>query len=131
MSQPGNPPADAPLGPAPQVTEAMLAMVGGERDRLLLRTLWATGARVPEVLALRPRDIRRTELRLPHAAPLGPAHADLPGELLLWAHEHELGDDEPLFFSRQRGSDGRRRAITRQQAWQIVTEARQRAGLRN
>src|SRR3954447_10733921 len=114
---------------APEVPPAILALVAGERDRLLLRTLWATGARVGDVLALRPRDIRRDAVLLPNPkdpqAPaatvsIGEAHASLPGELLLWAREHDLADDEPLFFSRQQAGDGRRRAITRQQAWQII-----------
>lgn len=30
-----------------------------ERDPLLVRVLWATGARISEALALRPMDIRR------------------------------------------------------------------------
>ncbi len=52
---------------------------------------------------------------------------DLPGELLLWQKNQHLEDDEPLFCSRKRGPDGRKRAISRIQAWKIVKEASARA----
>jgi LuxR family maltose regulon positive regulatory protein len=105
------------------------------RDRLLLRTLWATGAPVGEVLALRPRDIRRTavvltdvsDARRPNTTVhLTGAHRGLSTELRRWARANALGDDEPLFFSRERGEDGRRKAIDRVRAWQIVTAANRR-----
>ncbi len=97
------------------------------------------GARINEVLALRPRDIHREGLILPNlknpsrlvkTAHLSAAHAGLPGELLMWARENELGDDEPLFFSRQRTADGRRKAIDRVRAWQLVKSASERADVR-
>jgi len=62
-------------------------------------------------------------------AHLAAAHAGLPGELLLWAREHALDDDEPLFFSRQRGGHGQRKAIDRVRAWQIVKAASERANV--
>jgi integrase len=110
-----------------------------ERDRLLLRVLWATGGRISEVLALRPMDVRRDSLALPNLKnPSRPTkrvflpagQADLPGALLLWAKEHGLGDHQPLFFSRKRARDGRPRAISRQQAWEIVRAASERANVR-
>jgi integrase len=128
-----------PEGLSPEEIQAVIAAAACERDRLLLTTLWATGARVSEVLALRPRDIRRQGLVLPNrknpsrpvkTAHLAAAHAGLPGDLLLWARERDLEDDEPLFFSRQRGADGRRRAIDRVRAWQIVKAASERADVR-
>jgi integrase len=109
-----------------------------ERDRLLLTTLWATGARISEVLALRPKDVRRQGVVLPNlknpsrpvkTAHLAAAHAGLPGDLLLWARDHDLQDDEPLFFSRQRGADGRPKAIDRVRAWQVVKAASERADI--
>ena len=48
-----------PEGLTPEEVQAVIAAAADERDRLLLTTLWATGARVSEVLALRPLDIRR------------------------------------------------------------------------
>ena len=50
--------------------------------------------------------------------------------LLLWAKEHRLADDQPLFFSRKRAGDGALRAISRQQAWEIVRAASERANVR-
>jgi hypothetical protein len=47
----------------------------------------------------------------------------LTGELLLWAREQGLADDEPLFFSRKRGAEGSHRPLQRGQAWLIVKEA--------
>src|SRR5919202_1183817 len=107
-----------PEGLTPEDVQAVIAAAACERDRLLLTTLWATGARISEVLALRPRDVQRQGLTLLNlknpsrpvkTAPLAPAHAGLPGDLLLWTREHDLDDDEPLFSSRQRGADDRRR----------------------
>jgi integrase len=116
----------------------VIAAATCERDRLLLTTLWATGARISEVLALRPKDVRRQGLVLSNrknpsrpvkTAHLAAAHAGLPGDLLLWAREHDLQDDEPLFFSRQRGPDGRRKAVDRVRAWQVVKAASERADI--
>lgn len=146
-----------PEGLSAENVQAVVAAAACERDRLLLTTLWATGARISEVLALRPRDVRRQGLALPNLKnPSGPVktpirpsvrracraarrwrasnpargrrrRAGLPGELLLWAREHDLDDDEPLFFFRQRGLDGRHKAIDRVRAWQIVKSAAERA----
>jgi integrase len=101
--------------------------------------LWATGGRISEVLALRPRDVRRDSLVLPNRKNpnqttkrvfLPGAELGLTGELLLWAKEQGVGDDETLFFSRKRGPDGWRRALQRGQAWLIVKEAAERADVR-
>jgi integrase len=125
-----------PEGLTPEDVQAVIAAAGCERDRLLLTTLWATGARISEVLALRPKDVRRQGLVLSNrknpsrpvkTAHLAAVHAGLPGDLLLWAREHDLQDDEPLFFSRQRGTEGQRKAIDRVRAWQIVKAASERA----
>jgi len=50
--------------------------------------------------------------------------------LVLWAKEQGVADTEPLFFSRKRDADGRRRALQRGQAWLIVKEASERANVR-
>ncbi len=57
------------------------------------------------------------------------AELGLTGELLLWAKETGVVDDEPLFFSRKRAGDGSRRSLRRGQAWLIVKEASERAGV--
>src|SRR5712691_5089085 len=104
-----------------------------------MRVLWATGARVSEVLALRPTDVRRDSLVLPNRknpnltskrVVLPGAELGLTGELLLWAKEQGVADDEPLFFSRKRGAAGARRPLQRGQAWLIVKEASERADVR-
>jgi integrase len=128
-----------PEGLSPEDCQAVIAAAGCERDRLLLRVLWATGARVSEALALRPMDVQRDHLVLPNRKNPGlttkrvylPAgQADLPGALLLWAREHQLAEHAPLFFSRKRAADGGLQAIGRSQAWQIVRAASERANVR-
>ena len=111
------------------------ASVALERDQLLLRTLSLPGARLGDVLALRPCDVRWHGLSFasPHEddAPVGEAPLDaralLAAELLRWSRQQQLQDEEPLFFSRQRGRDGRRKPIDRVRAWQIVQAASERA----
>lgn len=128
-----------PEGLAPEDVLAVVEAAPTERDRLLLRVLWATGARISEVLALRPLDVRRDSLVLPNLKNpsrltkrvfLPAGQMDLPGALLLWAKECGLADDGPLFFSRKRAKDAGPRAISRQQAWEIVRAASERADVR-
>src|SRR5919205_2604886 len=128
-----------PEGLSPDQVRAVIAAAATERDRLLLRVLWATGARISEVLTLRPRDVRRDSLVLPNRKNpnqttkrvfLPGAELGLTGELLLWAKEQGVADDEPLFFSRKRRPDGSRRALQRGQAWLIVKQASERAAVR-
>src|SRR5919201_885610 len=104
-----------PEGLAPEDVLAVIDAAPSQRDRLLLRVLWATGARISEALALRPMDIRRDSLVLPNLKnPSRPikrvflpaGQMNLPGALLLWAREHGLADDQPLFFSRKRAAGG-------------------------
>ena len=90
--------------------QGIIAAASNERDRLLLRVLWATGGRVSEALALRAGDIRKDALVLPNRKNpsrsvktvfLATGDLDLPGELLLWQKQQHLEDDEPLFCSRK------------------------------
>jgi integrase len=128
-----------PEGLAPNEILAVIDAAGTERDRLLLRVLRATGARISEALELRLMDVRRDSLVLPNLKNpsrltkqvfLPTAQMDLPGALLLWAKEHGLTDGEPLFFSRKRAAGGGRRPISRQQAWEIVRAAAEKANVR-
>lgn len=125
-----------PEGLAVADVNAIINAAGNERDRLLLRTLWATGARISEVLALRPLDVRQDSLVLPNRKnpsrplkhvflPVGAA--DLPGALLLFQRAQGLGLAEPLFVSRKRHPNGQPRAMSRVQAWRIVRTASERA----
>jgi integrase len=54
---------------------------------------------------------------------------NLPGDLLPWAKEQRLANHEPLFFSRKSAANGAR-PISRQQAWEIVRGASERAEVR-
>ena len=128
-----------PEGLSPAEVQAVIDAATCERDRLLLRVLWATGARISEVLALRPMDVQRDHLVLANRKnPSQPVkrvflpagQADLPGALLIWANEQGLASRAPLFFSRKRGLDGGLRPIGRSQAWTIVKTASERAGVR-
>jgi integrase len=128
-----------PEGLVPEDVLAVIDAAATERDRLLLRVLWATGARISEALALRPKDVRRDSLVLlnlknssrPTKRVFLPAgQLDLPGAVLLWGKEHWLADDDPLFFSRKRTAAGALRPIGRQQAWEVVRAASERANVR-
>jgi integrase len=128
-----------PEGLSPAEVQAVVDAATSERDRLLLRVLWATGARISEALALRPMDVQRDHLVLANRKnPSQPikrvflpaGQADLPGALLIWANEQGLASRAPLFFSRKRGADGGLQAISRVQAWTIVKAASERAGVR-
>ena len=84
---------------------------------------WTSGVTASCFQTLRPsRTTKRVFL------PAG--QMDLPGEVLLWAKEHELLDNEPVFFSRKRTAGGARRVISRQQAWEIVRAASELANVR-
>jgi integrase len=128
-----------PEGLSPEEVRAVIAAARCERDQLMLRALWATGARISEVLALRPKDVQRDSLILPNRKNpnltikrvfLPGAELGLTGELLLWAKEQRLADDEPLFFSRKGAVKGSRRSLQRGQAWLIVKQASERAQVR-
>jgi integrase len=127
-----------PEGLSPADVQAIIDAAPEGRDRLLLRVLWATGGRISEALALRACDIQRDALVLPNRKNPGQptkrlflptGSLDLPGELLLWQKQQHLEDDDPLFCSRKKGPDGKKRAISRVQAWKIVKAASARAGI--
>ena len=124
---------EPPEGLSPEDVQAIIAAAACERDRLLMRVLWATGARISEVLALRPIDVHRDSLVLPNRKnPSRPTkrvylpggQQDLPGELLLWAREQRIADDGWLFPGRFPS-----RPLSRMQAWSIVRAASERAGV--
>jgi len=128
-----------PEGLSPDDVKAVIDAATCERDRLLLRVLWATGARVSEVLALRAMDVQRDHLVLPNRKNpsmtvkrvyLPTGQADLPGALLVWANEHRLPSAAPLFFSRKHNAEGGLKAISRVQAWTILKTASEHADVR-
>src|ERR1700730_5396970 len=109
-----------PEGLSADDVNAVIDAASRERDRLFMRVLWATGARVSEALALRPMDVQRDHLVLPNRKNptltvkrgyLPAGQADLPGALLVWANEHGLAPHAPLFISRKHGRDAGLKAI--------------------
>jgi integrase len=128
-----------PEGLSPDDVKAVIDAATCERDRLLLRVLWATGARISEVLALRPMDVQRDHLVLPNRKNpsmtvkrvyLPTGQADLPGALLVWANEQRLVPHAPLSFSRKHNAEGGLKAISRVQAWTILKTASEHADVR-
>jgi len=118
-----------------------------QRNELLLRTMWATGARVSELLELTPAHVLADSLVVPiykngtdelgerpwHRVFLPLSQADLPGRLLVWANAQDLARNDPLFFATRNGRrprTARLHAICRQTAWAIVKEASRRADVR-
>ncbi len=90
---------------------AIIAAAATERDRLLLRVLSATGARISEVLALRPMDVQRSAHTAQPQEPQSIDQAGVPApgtgrstrRPSFVARQEALADAEPLFFSRKRG----------------------------
>jgi len=95
----------------------------GDRDALLIATLFDAALRVSEALGLRPRDIIRTEggYRLQVNGKTGPrpvaVSSSLITQLLAYAYAHGLTPEQYFF------------PLNRHRAWQIVDRAATSAGL--
>ena len=97
-----------------------------ERDRLFLRVLWETGARISEAIPITLADIGRNGIRV-----LGKGGKErvifiqdsLVSAILFYAQEQRLEREDYLFPSRKGGH------ITKQRADQIIKRAARRAGL--
>ena len=128
---------------------ALCSHLNCERNELLIRLLWATGARVSEVLRLTPAHVLADSLVVPtlkngeesdgtrpwRRVYLPAGQAQLPAALLIWANTWNVGRHEPLFFGTDGGNRASRprarplKAISRQQAWFAVKKASKRAGV--
>lgn len=108
----------------------------GIRDRALLELLYATGARVSEIVALNLDDMRSsdeaiTTIRLlgkgkkERIVPMGSFARKALDQYLTRIRRGLLKGSEPALFLNSRG--GR---LSRQSAWAIVLDAAKRAGLR-
>lgn len=96
----------------------------GERDRLLIRTLFETGLRISEALQLTPRHISQYEGRpVIHLKGKGrkPRMVAIPQNLV----------DKMMSYAYQRGLDRDSKffKINRSQAWRILQSAAERAGI--
>lgn len=111
--------------------------IGGVRDRALIETLYATGARVSEIVQLDISDISKSENETVTVKVKGKGGKErlVPlGKFAQHALEQYLTRSRPslvrsphqiaLFLNEKRGS-----RLSRQSAWQIVMSAAQRAGL--
>jgi integrase/recombinase XerD len=111
--------------------------MSGLRDRALLETLYATGARVSEITALNTGDIGRNEgstltVRVrgkggkERLVPLGSYAQHALDQYLTRARPAlaKSSGESAIFLSEKRGS-----RLTRQSAWQIVLRSAERAGL--
>lgn len=104
--------------------DKLLSTCKNYRDYLLIRTLWRSGCRVSEVLAVRGDDIdvKRGTLRVPALKLKRKGRYKYPvvdhGTLSMLA-DFSNGDSRRVF------------QISRQRAWQIVNETARRAGIRH
>ncbi len=97
-----------------------------QRDCLLMRVLWGTGARVSEAIRLKLEDIGRQGIRV-----LGKGNIErvvfvqdaLVSAILFYAQENGIDRGDYLFPSRKGGH------ITKQRADQIIKQAARTAGL--
>ena len=97
-----------------------------QRDCLLVRVLWETGARVSEAVRLKLEDVGRQGIRV-----LGKGGRErvvfvqdsLVSAILFYAQENGINRGDFLFPSRKGGH------ITKQRADQIIKQAARRAGL--
>jgi len=110
----------------------------GIRDRAMLELLYATGARVSEVISLNVDDVRRVESsngeittirlfgkgRKERMVPMGSFARKAVEEYLVRLRPSLLKGSQKALFLNHRG--GR---ISRQSAWNIVLEAAERSGL--
>jgi integrase/recombinase XerD len=77
----------------------------GRRDHLFFSLLYNTGARVSEMLQLKPVDFQRRTVHLlgkgrkSRMVPIWPQNIR---RLILWCREHRLADDQFVFTNRQR-----------------------------
>jgi len=98
-----------------QHVEAILAAPdpdtwSGRRDRVMLATLYNTGARVSEVVSMRVRDLQLEPSAAVHIHGKGrkqrlvPLWKSTAAELKRWLREHPRAADEPLFPNRDGGA---------------------------
>lgn len=114
----------------PTITDVhrILAACEIDRDRLLVALLWHTGGRVSEVLAIRVGDITTHGIRMVNLK------QSVPTQKHVFVNQEFLRELRAITTGRRldeflvgRLTDGK--PLTRQRAWQIVTEAGRRAGV--
>ena len=120
-------------GPDPEQEDSVSADVSRIRNRAILELLYATGARISELTALNLDDLLDpTMLRLfgkgskERVVPVGSYAQRALGAYLVRARPVLVGKGKgtPALFLNQRGS-----RLSRQSAWQIISDAAQQAEL--
>src|SRR5438132_2171410 len=124
--------------PMPITREQYRAILAAARSidhRLLIQTLWQTGGRIGEVLHLRPCDLSEVDgsIHLPNEKQRRRENRsktvyvsrDLVAELQAFARGVRLKVTRPFFRSARSGT----RSMSRCQAWRIVTDCAERAGV--
>lgn len=111
---------------------AIIGAARSDRDRLLVLTLWHTGARISEVLHLRRCDFGGDHVVLPNlkqhnsrAQKVCYVKAEYGLALLTYCEAHSLSGTDYLFTAKRHG----RKPISRQVAWEIVKGCAERAGV--
>lgn len=112
-----------PIYPSPAEVDAMMRVATNDRDRLLVRLLFITGARITEALRLRAGDFTRNGVRLlneKQGSPDAQKHVYIPA-LELAELKASVAHLRPAdyVFRRTVGDDGSH--ITRGRAWGIIT----------
>ena len=110
----------------PDEAHQLIDATDNERDRLFLKTLWETGARVSEAIRITLADVSRDGIRV-----LGKGGVErvifvqdgLVTAILFYARDRDLERNDYLFPSRKGGH------ITKQRADQIIKRLADRAGL--
>ena len=110
----------------PEEVHRLIDAAENDRDRLFLRLLWETGARVSEATRITVADVSRDGIRV-----LGKGGVErvifvqdgLVTAVLFYAQDRDLERDDYLFHSRKGGH------ITKQRADQIIKMLADRAGL--
>ncbi len=102
-----------------------------DRDRLLIWLLWATGARVSEVVQARVGDVTETGIRLANLKrhgrhSLAEKHVVLPPPAVEYLKGQLKGRDPSEYIFPGRSGRGH---LSRKMAWLIVKEAAARAGI--
>lgn len=120
-------------GPDPETSDSMALDVAQVRNRAILELLYATGARISELTSLNLDDLLDpTMLRLfgkgskERVVPVGSYAQKALSAYLVRARPVLIGKGRgtPALFLNQRGT-----RLTRQSAWQIISDAAEKAGL--
>ena len=115
--------------------KTVLTRVNSIREKTLLVVGFATGYRISELLSMRVKDVasktgeilryahvRKTKNGEGRSVLLNSDAQKILRELVRHLRGLGFGDDTPLFISRKHDADGNVKAISRQQAWNLLKQ---------